>query len=58
MMAQRDSSSDGRRRSKRTRKLEPLNLNAAGVDIHSEFHFVAVPDDRDEQSVRRFGAFT
>jgi transposase len=28
------------------------------VDVHNEFHFVAVPDDRDEEPVRRFGSFT
>jgi transposase len=39
-------------------KIEPVHPHAAGVDVHSEFHFVAVPDDRDEQPVRRFGAFT
>jgi hypothetical protein len=33
-------------------------FNAAGIDIGSEFHFVAVPPDRDEQPVRRFSAFT
>lgn len=33
-------------------------LNAAGIDVGSEFHFVAVPSDRDEKAVRKFGAFT
>jgi transposase len=32
--------------------------NAAGVDIGSREHYVAVPPDRDEQSVRTFGNFT
>lgn len=32
--------------------------NAAGIDIGSAFHFVAVPPDRDEQSVREFASFT
>jgi hypothetical protein len=35
-----------------------VHLNAAGIDVGSEFHFVAVPPDRAEQAVRRFGAFT
>ena len=52
------SSNQDRRGPKRSRKIEPVHPNAAGVDVHSEFHFVAVPDDRDEQPVRRFGAFT
>src|SRR5437879_4832906 len=57
-MPQHDSSNQSRRGPKQTRKLGPVHPNAAGVDVHSEFHFVAVPDDRDEQPVRRFGAFT
>jgi hypothetical protein len=32
--------------------------NAAGIDIGSASHFVAVPPDRDEQSVREFASFT
>ena len=51
-----------RRRTKRTDQLpsslRAINLNAAGIDIGAESHFVAVPDDRDERSVREFGAFT
>lgn len=39
-------------------QLAQVHLNAAGIDVGSEFHFVAVPDDRDEQPVRRFSAFT
>lgn len=39
-------------------QLAQVHLNAAGIDIGSEFHFVAVPADRDEKPVRRFGAFT
>ncbi len=32
--------------------------NAAGIDIGSAAHFVAVPPDRDEQPVREFKSFT
>lgn len=39
-------------------QLQQVHLNAAGVDIGSEFHFVAVPTDRDAQPVRKFSAFT
>jgi transposase len=39
-------------------QFDQLHLNAAGIDIGSEFHFVAVPADRDERPVRKFGAFT
>lgn len=37
---------------------ELLRPNAAGIDIASQMHYVAVPSDRDEQSVRKFGSFT
>lgn len=39
-------------------QLHMVNLDAAGVDIGSQMHHVAVPFDRAEQSVREFGAFT
>jgi len=39
-------------------ELPNVHLNAAGIDIGSEFHFVAVPANRDERPVRRFAAFT
>lgn len=35
-----------------------INPNAAGIDVGSEEHWVAVPEERDEQPVRRFGCFT
>jgi transposase len=38
--------------------LEQINLNAAGIDIGAEEVWVAVPPDRDEQSVRTFPTFT
>lgn len=38
--------------------LEKINLFAAGIDIGSEFHFVAVPEELDDQPVRSFGCFT
>lgn len=40
------------------RHLQHVNLNAAGIDIGSDRHWVAVPEGRDEVSVREFGAFT
>ena len=39
-------------------QLQHINLNAAGIDIGSERHLVAVPAGRDEVSVREFGTFT
>jgi transposase len=35
-----------------------INTNAAGIDIGSEEHWVAVPEDRDDEPVRSFGCFT
>ena len=35
-----------------------INKDAAGIDIGSGEHWVAVPEDRDEEPVRRFGCFT
>jgi transposase len=39
-------------------KLRLLNPNAAGIDVASEVHYVAVPPDRCEQPVKFFGSFT
>ena len=39
-------------------QLQHVNLNAAGIDVGSDRHVVAVPAGRDEVSVREFGAFT
>ncbi len=38
--------------------LEQINLNAAGIDVGADEIYVAVPEDRTEQSVRKFGTFT
>ena len=46
-----------RKRSKR-KVLRICHPNAAGIDVGSDEHWVAVPSGADEQSVRRFGAFT
>ena len=41
------------------KKAMPLvHPDAAGIDVHSDMHMVAVPADRDPQHVRRFGAYT
>lgn len=37
---------------------EILNPNAAGIDISSREHFVAVPQDKAQESIRCFGSFT
>jgi transposase len=38
--------------------LEHLNMDAAGIDIGSTSHYVAVPADRAEKPVREFQSFT
>jgi transposase len=46
---------------KPTKSRQALSLthpNAAGIDIGSASHFVAVPPDRDDASVREFKSFT
>ena len=35
-----------------------MHRNAAGIEVGATEHWVAVPEDRDEEPVRRFGAFT
>ena len=39
-------------------ELKRVNLNAAGIDIGSKRHFVAVPEGRDAVSVKQCGVFT
>jgi transposase len=38
--------------------LERINEHAAGIDVGSDRHFVAVPTGSDEHPVREFGVFT
>ena len=38
--------------------LSLIHPNAAGIDIGSASHFVAVPPDRDDEPVREFSSFT
>lgn len=40
------------------RHLQHINLNAAGIDIGANEHWVAVPEGGHEVSVRRFNTFT
>jgi transposase len=35
-----------------------VHPNAAGIDIASQMHYVAVPPDRDDMPVKKFGSFT
>ena len=45
-------------RKKSSRNMRQLNPNAAGIDIGSRKHYVAVPPDRDNEPVRNFGCLT
>lgn len=45
-------------RKKPRSSFRPVNPDAAGIDIGSRFHAVAVPADRDEEPVRSFDSFT
>src|SRR5262252_1850643 len=41
-----------------TAGLETIHLNAAGIDVGSAEHYVAVPVGRDPQPIQTFGSFT
>lgn len=47
-----------KRQAKLPKHLEHINKMAAGIDIGSKSHFVAVPEGCDEVSVREFQSFT
>ncbi len=42
----------------RKKELSIMHIDAAGIDIGSEVHYVCVPQDRDTQSVKKFSCFT
>lgn len=48
----------GARGKSSTKALVPIHPHAAGLDVGSTFHVVAVPADRDAQPVRSFKSFT
>jgi transposase len=54
------SKEEGKNRSRKTHResFSVINPNAAGIDVGSEEHWVAVPGDRDPQPVRSFKCFT
>jgi transposase len=45
-------------KSRRTKLVHRVNPDAAGIDLGSRSHYVAVPEDRDAIPVREFGCFT
>lgn len=50
--------SNKRKAGKLPAELDRVNLNAAGIDIGSASHFVAIPEGRDTETVREFKSFT
>jgi transposase len=38
--------------------LEQINPHAAGIDVGANFHLVAIPEERAEEHIRKFGPFT
>lgn len=50
--------SPAREKKRLTKHLEQVNLYAAGIDVGSESHYVAVPEDLDNEPVRSFACFT
>ena len=57
-MTKKSSTKGKSQRSREQALLKKVHLNAAGIDVGADTHWVAVPEDRDERPVRSFGAFT
>lgn len=57
-MAQRNPAVSLKPGKSRAAALSITHPNAAGIDIGSASHFVAVPPDRDDEPVREFASFT
>lgn len=49
---------DAKSKEKILKGMPLMNVNAAGIDIGSTQHYVAVPEGRDEHAVRSFQTFT
>ena len=47
-----------RRKQQSPDSLKPIKINAAGIDIGANSHWVSVPPDKDEQNVREFKCYT
>ena len=57
-MAKKNTTSRKSKSKARKNVLERINPNAAGIDIGANFHLVAIPEDRAEENIRKFGPFT
>lgn len=47
-----------RKKRQTSSELEPIQANAAEIDISSQSHWVCVPADRALENARSFGSFT
>jgi transposase len=57
-MAKKNTTSAKSKSKARKNILERINPNAAGIDVGANFHLVAIPEDRVQENVRKFGPFT
>ena len=57
-MAKKNTTTGKSKSKARKNVLERINPNAAGIDIGANFHLVAIPEDRTEENIRKFGPFT
>ena len=57
-MPRRSKSSEKRANETMPEHLQHINIYAAGIDVGSDRHMVAIPAGLDTNSVREFGAFT
>ena len=52
------ASKDGAKKSRPSPRLSTIHPRAAGIDIGSRFHVVAVPPDLTDEPVQTFNSFT
>ena len=57
-MARKKKTSHKKKKVVKMTALEQINFNASGLDIGSSEIWVAIPEGRDEQTVRKFDTFT
>jgi transposase len=57
-MAKQNTTRDKSKSKARKNILERINPNAVGIDVGANFHLVAIPEDRAEEHIRKFGPFT
>ncbi len=56
--AVKNKSLNQRKKERVSKHREQINLYAAGIDVGSEMHYVAVPEGLDDEPVRSFNCFT